>query len=469
MSDNPRAERRHVGRDQFSLFLAAVVGVVVSLAAATAQAVTFNVNTSTDTHDNNRGDGICRDSSGKCSLRAAIEENNTSNANAIINIGARTINLNSAAGYGQLEVTAGGVINGAGSASTIIDARAKSRVMKISVISVILSDVSLVNGNGCKDLSYCDPIRAGGELYVDTNGWATVRRSVFTTNPSTGTFVTNSLPFPGGGISVAGVLDMTDSTVSGNSTPTSVAGGTQDTGGGVFVYQGGNAQIYYSTISGNSAQRGGGIATGGGSLKLVNSTVSSNSSTFEGGGGVFIGATGGPGYFGYADIMYTTIVDNQIASPVSTGNGYQTRWGGGIRTSGAVLNIGKSIVAYNTDNRAASDVDYSPDIGQDSTSQILSYDDNFVGVVGNHIGNYVGADADAYDFFGGTIYLDGLADNGGYTWTHYLFGGDAVDSYSGDGGNARFASPGDDQTHFGRPIDGNGDGFADSDSGSFEL
>jgi CSLREA domain-containing protein len=461
--------RRGLPRHLFRSFLAAMGAAALTLAAGSARAVTFTVNTSSDTHDNTPGNGFCRDASGKCSLRAAIEENNASFANAIINIGARTINLNTASGYGQLNVTAAATINGAGSGSTIIDARGNSRVMRVAVISLLLSDVTLVNGNGCVDVGFCDVVRTGGEIYVEPSGWLTVRRSVFTTNASTG--APHILPFPGGGVSVAGALDMTDCTVSGNSTPHDTAGGTQDTGGGLFVYLGGSAQVYYSTFSGNVAQRGGGIATGGGSLKLVNSTVSGNSSTFEGGGGVYIGGTGGSSAPGaIADIMYSTITNNQISAPTPTGSGYQIRWGAGIRVNGGVLNLGKSIVAYNDDHRMSTDVDYSPDIGQDSAAQIVSYDDNLIGAPGNHLGNYVGADGNPWDWFGsGWAGLDPLAFNGGYTQTHYLWGGDAIDSYTGDGGNARFASPGDDQTHWGRPLDGNGDGAAYSDSGSFEY
>jgi len=462
--------RRERPRHLLGLFLAATTGAAITFAAGSAQAVTFTVNTSADSHDRTPGDGVCRDSSARCSLRAAIEENNASYSNAIINIGARTINLNTASGYGQLNVTAAATINGAGSGNTFIDARGNSRVMRVAVISLLLSDVTLVNGNGCVDVGFCDIIRTGGEIYVEPNAWLTVRRSVFTTNASTG--APHILPFPGGGVSVAGSLDMTDCTVSGNSTPHDVAGGTQDTGGGLFVYTGGSAQVYYSTFSGNVAQRGGGIATGGGSLKLVNSTVSGNSSTFEGGGGVFIGATGGVNSpSATADIMYSTITNNQISSPVPASSGNESRWGGGIRVGwSGVLNLGKSIVAYNNDNRAATSADYSPDIGQDSSSKIISYDDNLIGAPGNHLGNYIGADGNPWDWFGGAwAGLDSLAYNGGYTMTHYLWGGDAIDSYTGDGGNSRFASPGDDQTHWGRPTDGNGDGWAYSDSGSFEY
>jgi hypothetical protein len=268
---------------------------------------------------------------------------------------------------------------------------------------------------------------------------------------------------------VAGILDMTDCTVSGNRTPITVAGGAQHTGGGLFVFSGASAQVYYSTFSGNVAQRGGGVATGGGSLKLVNSTVSGNSSTNEGGGGVLITGTGLNSPSAVADIMYTTIVDNRISSP-TTGVSAERRWGAGILVRNAVLNLGKSIVAWNNDNRASTHADYSPDIGQDAASTIMSYADNFVGHPGSHLGNYVAADGVLFDWLGGgSMYMDALAFNGGYTQTHYLWGGDPIDAYSGDGGHPRFASPNDDQTHWGRPRDGDGNGTAWSDSGSFEY
>lgn len=470
MNSISKFERRHAGRGWSAAFLAPAALVVFGLAAGTAHAVTFTVNTATDTHDKTLGDGKCSDSSGKCSLRAAIEENNRSNANATINVGTRTINLNTASGFGQLEVTAAAVINGAGSASTIIDARGGSRVMQVSVISLQLNSVTLRNGLGCKNISSCDITRPGGELYVTSSGWVTARHSVFTTDQTMASVGRTSLPFPGGGIAIDGNLDMTDCTVSNNATPTDTAGGAIDTGGGIAVTGGGFAQIYYSTITGNSAQRGGGIATGGGGLKLVNSTVSGNSSTFEGGGGLYIAGTGGPGSFQRADVMYTTIAYNTIATPKFSAQNQFTLWGAGIRTYSAVLNLGKCIVAFNNDNRQSTSADYAPDIGQDSTSKIVSYDDNLIGIVGNHLGNYVGADGVAWDWFGnGAVSLAPLGFYGGETMTHLLEGGDAIDSYSGNGGDTRFASPGDDQTHYPRPDDGNGDGVAAADSGSFEF
>ncbi len=59
-------------RIAMSLLLAATV----CLAASSATAVTFTVDSAADDSDANRGDGICATASAKCTLRAAIEEHN---------------------------------------------------------------------------------------------------------------------------------------------------------------------------------------------------------------------------------------------------------------------------------------------------------------------------------------------------------------------------------------------------------
>jgi CSLREA domain-containing protein len=56
-------------------------------------AFTFTVNTTADTHDANNGDGVCADSGGQCSLRAAVEEANASNATTQVNVPAGTYTL----------------------------------------------------------------------------------------------------------------------------------------------------------------------------------------------------------------------------------------------------------------------------------------------------------------------------------------------------------------------------------------
>ena len=66
------------------VFSLAAACATIGLSARSAQALTFTVNTAADTHDASLGDGRCRDSNAKCSLRAAIEENNRLSGNAII-------------------------------------------------------------------------------------------------------------------------------------------------------------------------------------------------------------------------------------------------------------------------------------------------------------------------------------------------------------------------------------------------
>src|SRR5437773_5444217 len=53
-----------------------IAWAALSLVAMPGHAVTFFVNTTADTADALPGDGICADSGGACSLRAAVQEAN---------------------------------------------------------------------------------------------------------------------------------------------------------------------------------------------------------------------------------------------------------------------------------------------------------------------------------------------------------------------------------------------------------
>ena len=62
--------------------MAVIVGALLVIPPADAR--TFVVTTSVDTHDLVPGDGICGDNLGRCSLRAAMEEANTSGADTVL-------------------------------------------------------------------------------------------------------------------------------------------------------------------------------------------------------------------------------------------------------------------------------------------------------------------------------------------------------------------------------------------------
>jgi hypothetical protein len=159
----------------------------------------------------------------------------------------------------------------------------------------------------------------------------------------------------GGGIRSAGVLTLTDSTVSANhAAGTELIGGN---GGGV-LNEGGTMTITRCTISNNSAQygtgssgdcafaSGGGILNySGGSLTITNSTVSGNSLLISDAFGI----CGGPGFGGGIENAGSMTIKN---CTISGNSGIASRdttamHGGGISNEGN-LQITSSTIAYNS-------------------------------------------------------------------------------------------------------------------------
>jgi hypothetical protein len=110
----------------------------------------------------------------------------------------------------------------------------------------------------------------------------------------------------GGGINNRGILNLVNSTVSGNSS---------FTGGGINNYSG-QISIINSTISGNSAFSGGGIDNYSGQISIINSTISGNSAT-DIGGGIYNGG------YSTAEILNVTISNNSAASGGGVYNNYK--------------------------------------------------------------------------------------------------------------------------------------------------
>jgi hypothetical protein len=233
---------------------------------------------------------------------------------------------------------------------------------------------------------------------------------------------------PGGGISLAlnSSAVISSSTVSGNTTD-------QEGGGisnlGTLVFRDG-------TISGNQAGSfGGGIDTSGHSI-VVNSTVSGNEAARDGGG---IRNTGS------LRLTSATIADNRAPAGI----------GGGIVNRLGTLDLTNTIVANNSASTA-------PDLGNEATLGAAHHNliENPAGhaIVSGRNGNIVGVDPR----------LGPLAANGGPTPTHALLAGSrAIDA----GTNAARLEPGSfDQrgARFPRVVDGNSDGIATIDIGSYE-
>ena len=112
------------------------VGLIVLLPTLPAYASTFVVDSTADTADANPGDGACGDSSGNCSLRAAISEANALAGADTITLPAGTYTLTRAGtgddvnATGDLDATSEIIINGAGAAATIIQAGDRKGVVR---------------------------------------------------------------------------------------------------------------------------------------------------------------------------------------------------------------------------------------------------------------------------------------------------------------------------------------------------
>ena len=141
--------------------------------------------------------------------------------------------------------------------------------------------------------------------------------------------------YSGGGIRFvsSGVLSLSDSVVSGNSTA-----GERAEGGGVFANSGsvvlGNSEVSSNSTTGSTAE-GGGIYSRSGSLTLVDSTVSENSTTGNN--------SGGAGFFarnGSVTLYNSTVSGNTAAGAFS--------FGGGISVTYGALTISNSTVSRNS-------------------------------------------------------------------------------------------------------------------------
>ncbi len=274
----------------------------------------------------------------------------------------------------------------------------------------------------------------------------------------------------GGGIRSAGVLTLTDCTVSANQAAgTELIGGN---GGGV-LNEGGTMTITRCTISNNSARystgsssdcasgSGGGILNyPGGSLTVTNSTIKGNSCLSDDGFGLCGGGGSGGGIQNSGSM---TITNCTISGNSGAATGAPTMYGGGVSNDGS-LQIASSTIAYNSasSETAAFGGGISGFGSTGSNSSIIALNSaptgpDFTGRGGlQSMGyNIIGNNADAVissqptDQIGTAAapidpLLGPLANNGGPTLTHALQSGSpAIDH--GDP-----AAPPEDQRGYGR-------------------
>ena len=324
-------------------------------------AATFTVNTTDDTADASPGDGVCADSAGRCSLRAAVMEANAlgGGPHTIVLQAGQTYTLSkdtdgaghqtdSGADNDDLDITSTIIIQGNGatihrdpSLPCNLNGTPETGEFRIFEVKdpgdLTLDSVTVMHG--CADGSSWLAPDGGGILSRRYRGALTIINSAILENRAAedggGIFIIwdratiinsmisgNRARSWGGGIQNRGIMTITNSMISGNSAL--YAGGIEN---------GDTVTIVNSTISGNSAgEDGGGIrnngAFGPNAAIVINSTISENSAGDDGGG------------------IYN-VTNRQITIINSTISGNRARyWGGGMRNDG-IVNLSFVTIANN--------------------------------------------------------------------------------------------------------------------------
>jgi hypothetical protein len=450
---------------------------------------------------------------------------------------------------GDLDITDDLTINGADEATTIIDGNQLDRVLHVmGEKTVVINDVTIRNGrtaDGADDAG-CGAGRDGGDgggIY--NSGDLTLNRCTVKEN-ATGNGATTcpAVPFmcgqggSGGGIFNEKTLTLNDSTVKDNTTGNGgpggagLMGGAGGGGGGIYNYRVlfdkslknfivATVNLTNSTVSGNTTGNGGvgsagnrggmggvggGICNGGGTVNLTNSTVSANTTGNGGDGGGALGGGGGPGGGIFnggrriapvgkpinstdtKNLIGTVNLTNSTVSGNTTGDGGDdggNGGGGGGIGNGGTVNLTNSTVSANTTGegegtgeggRGGGIYDESDQttnlkntivagnsaagIGPDCHGGLNSQDYNLIQDTSDCI---VGGTT-AHNITGQDPRLDALALNApGNTKTHALLAGSPATDAIPEGGTGYNGAPATDQRGVTRPQGAN------CDIGAYEV
>ncbi len=472
--------------------LVALPALLLSPGGGSAAGVTYTVNSPADvpekTPDN---DHVCETAPGNgvCTLRAAIQEaNSTAGADTIVLSGITyTLSIVSAAAQneypldptkGDLNISESVNIVGASQSSTIIDGNGqvvKSRVLTIvnanpmptppaSPLNPVIVNMSNLTLKGGASPNVGGGIYNTATLNLDhvtidhntasgLNDWGGGiynAGDLTMTNSTLSNNVTGNHNAYGGGMYNQGNLTITDSTISGNGTYAGTS--SLGEGGGLFLI-GYPSTIRNTTISGNTAAVGGGVYKGGYPAALIDSTITGNNSTSSGGGIYNAGGVLG---------LFNDTITSNTANSDHAGGGV----GGGVsNASGATLNLTDTILAYNGHAQSAQfPILYSDDCAGTLTS--AGYNIVMVTSPDDSPGQCTVSGASSAD-----PNLGPLQNNGGPTLTQALNSGSpAIDGGNPGGCTDDFgAMLATDQRGAPRAVDGDNNGSAICDIGAYEL
>lgn len=462
-------EARYIGavtnRIVAALVALLATALVLLALAGPAKAETFTVNVKADAKDANTADGVCdadaTTAGQQCTLRAAVEQaNNNNQADTVTFSVTNRITLP----LGNLSVAADNgnalTIDGPGAGNLTV---AGTNPVRARIFFVSLDADATIEGI---TIEGGDPLPfAGGGGGINNAGTLTVRNALVIGNTATNgggiysqngrlklensTVHLNTGTINFGGIYISGnPATITGSTISGNETP--------GASGGIHIRTT-DLTMTDSTVSGNTAGgSAGGINNSGGTLAVTGSAIHNNKA--DRGGGIFNQNRG------TVNVTNSTVSLNEATS------------GGGVNNAGA-LNLANSTFSGNSTGVLNQAVDL---VAVRNTIIANSAGANCLGAGFDSSKGSNLEDTDTCRFdqpsdrTNTEPQLGPLADNGGPTRTHALQAGSpAIDAVQAAGVPGAAASEPCgvtvDQRGIARPQDGNADGKAKCDIGSFEL
>ncbi len=298
----------------------------------------------------------------------------------------------------------------------------------------ILAGSGLVNGGGAVNLtnSTISGNRCSSAVSTTGSSFFTMNNSAISNNSCGSLFVDRDAS-----------ATVTNSTISGNRSRTS--DGSLSSYGGVLV-RFGSLTVAESTISGNSSLSGGGINSYvnsyAGEITVINSTISGNTAREDGGGVSHYGGN-------------LTLINSTISGNSAAGNG-----GGVFNAVNANLTLAKTLISGNRASRGR-------EVYNSADSIVISNNFNLFGHSSRAgVRGFTPGPTDIVPNKSLREILNpNLADNGGPTQTHALVRrSPAIDRVS----DGTCPPPQTDQRGVRRPQDGNNNGSAACDIGSFE-